>query len=215
MPARPDVRIFDDPVGACARSIARRLQLAVRRRGSATLAVSGGSSAPPLFEVLASRDVPWRHVRVWQVDERVAPDGHPDRNANALSSLPGTHRLMPVTAGDLVAACRRYERTLPDRFDVVHLGMGDDGHTASWPPADPVIDRAERVALSGVYQGRVRMTLTPPVVNAARSRVVLAFGAGKADALARWGGPVSRLKRTSTVVFTDAAAAARPVGGRG
>ena len=207
MPPRPELRIFDDPVSACARSIARRLQFAVRRRGRATLAVSGGSSAPPLFDVLAGRDVPWRHVHVWQVDERVAPDGDPDRNANALGSLPGRHRLMPVTADDLVGACRRYARTLPERFDVVHLGIGDDGHTASWTPGDPVIDRTEPVALADVYQGRIRMTLTPPVVNAARSRVVLAFGAGKADAVARWDGPVSRLRRTSTVVFCDPAAA--------
>jgi 6-phosphogluconolactonase/glucosamine-6-phosphate isomerase/deaminase len=166
-----------------------------------------------MFDVLAALDVPWKQVGVWQVDERVAPDGDADRNARQLDGLPGTHRLMPVTAKDLAAACRRYAGTLPERFDVVHLGMGDDGHTASWPPGDPVIDRAEPVALSGVYQGRVRMTMTPSVVNAARGRVILTFGVGKAAALARWDGPVSRVKRTSTVVFTDRAGARRAGGG--
>jgi 6-phosphogluconolactonase/glucosamine-6-phosphate isomerase/deaminase len=120
---------------------------------------------------------------------------------------------MPVTAKDLAAACRRYARALPDRFDVVHLGMGDDGHTASWPPGDPVIDSAEPVALSGVYQGRVRMTMTPSVVNAARGRVILTFGDGKAAVLASWDGPVSRVKRTSTVLFVDHAAAGDLGGG--
>jgi len=211
--SRPELRIVDDPAAACAHSVARRLRDAVRRRGSASLAVSGGSSAPPMFDVLAAHDVPWKQVEVWQVDERVAPDGDADRNANQLAALAGKHRLMPVTAKDLAAACRRYARTLPERFDVVHLGLGDDGHTASWTPDDPVIDRAEPVALSGVYQDRIRMTLTPPVVNAARARLILTFGAGKAAALASWDGPVSRVKRTSTVVFTDRAAAGRLVGG--
>ena len=160
-----------------------------------------------MFDVLAGLDVPWKRVAIWQVDERVAPDGDPDRNAGQLDALPGRHRLMPVTAKDLTAASRRYARTLPERFDVVHLGMGDDGHTASWAPGDPVIDSPDPVALSAVYQGRVRMTLTPSVVNAARSRLILTFGAGKADALAGWDGPVSRVKRSSTVVFTDHAAA--------
>lgn len=197
----------DDPATMCAHSIARRLRAAVRSRGMAALAVSGGSTAPPMFAVLAGLDVPWRSVGVWQVDERVAPDGDPDRNAGQLPTLPGAHHLMPVTAKDLAAAARRYARSLPERFDVVHLGMGDDGHTASWPPGDPVIDRREPVALSQPYQGRMRMTLTPPVVNAAAGRVILTFGSGKARPLAAWDGPVGRVRRSGTVVFTDAATA--------
>lgn len=219
MRSGPVVRVVDDPDAECARSIARRLNAAIRRRGSATLAVSGGSSAPPMFAVLATLDVPWTKVGVWQVDERVAPDGDPSRNANQLAVLPGRHRLMPVTADDLAAATRRYARTLPERFDIVHLGLGDDGHTASWPPGDPVVDRSEPVALSQPYQGRVRMTLTPSVVNAATGRVVLTRGAGKAAALAAWldgadgpPPPVTRVRSTRTVVFTDAEAG---VGDRG
>jgi len=213
MPAGPIVRIADDPAAACAASIARRLHAAVKRRGAATLALSGGGSAPPMLALLAAADLPWPKVGVWQVDERVAPDGDPDRNADQLAVLGGRHRLMPVTADDLRAAARRYARTLPERFDVVHLGMGDDGHTASWPPGDPVIDAAAPVALSLPYQGRVRMTLTPAVVNAATGRVVLTSGPGKSAALAQWVDgtgcpPIARVRRARTVVFTDAAAAA-------
>ena len=165
-----------------------------------------------MFAVLAGLDVSWRKVGVWQVDERVAPDGDPDRNSDQLDALPGTHHLMPVTATNLDAAARRYARSLPHRFDVVHLGMGDDGHTASWPPGDPVIDHSEPVALSQPYQGRVRMTLTPRVVNHATGRVVLTYGESKAAALAGWLAgaslPIARVKRSATVVFTDASAGA-------
>ena len=116
-----------------------------------------------MLAALAWCVVPWEAVDVWQVDERVAPDGHPDRNANQLAGLPGRHHLMPVTARDLRRAAARYAATLPERFDVVHLGMGPDGHTASWPPGDPVVDSDRPVDLCGEFNGRVRMTLTPPV----------------------------------------------------
>jgi 6-phosphogluconolactonase/glucosamine-6-phosphate isomerase/deaminase len=121
---------------------------------------------------------------------------------------------MPVTAADLGRAATRYATGLPGRFDVVHLGMGPDGHTASWPPGDPVIDSERPVDLSAVFNGRVRMTLTPGAVNAARGRVVLITGADKAPAVAAWleGGdaalPIARLHRTNTVVVLDPAAAA-------
>lgn len=187
-----------------------------------------------MLEILVDLGVPWRDVGIWQVDERVAPDGHPDRNANQLAVLPGRTHLMPVTATDLIAGARRYGRSLPERFDVVHLGMGDDGHTASWPPGDPVIDTTEPIGLSAPYQGRVRMTLTPGVVNSAIGRVVLTSGGAKAAALAQWldnddvlmpetgkplpdrgmrtgrsadALPIARLRRSGTVVFTDPAAA--------
>lgn len=164
-----------------------------------------------MLEQLAATDLPWTKIGVWQVDERVAPDGHDDRNAVQLAALGGRQRLMPVTADDLTAAARRYARTLPDRFDVIHLGMGDDGHTASWPPDDPVVESRAHVAVVGPYNGRLRMTLTPPVVNAATGRVVLTLGASKAEALGAWtnGGdvPIASVRATRTVVFADEAAA--------
>jgi 6-phosphogluconolactonase/glucosamine-6-phosphate isomerase/deaminase len=170
-----------------------------------------------MLENLANRDLPWEDVDVWQVDERVAPDGHPDRNANQLAGLRGRHHLMPVTAKDLRRAAARYARTLPPRFDVIHLGMGPDGHTASWPPGDPVVDSLRPVDLCGEFNGRVRMTLTPPVVNAARARVVVITGADKASAVAAWLKrhplaarlPIARVRRSGTVVVLDAAAASQ------
>jgi 6-phosphogluconolactonase/glucosamine-6-phosphate isomerase/deaminase len=154
---------------------------------------------------------------VFQVDERVAPDGDPARNAALLDLLPvaaSRRKAMPVTARDLRAAARRYAAALPDRFDVVHLGLGDDGHTASWPPNDPVVDSGDPVALCSEYRGYVRMTLTPGVVNAARHRLVLATGTDKAHPVERWllgdrSVPVQHVHRTATVLVLDQAAAAR------
>jgi 6-phosphogluconolactonase/glucosamine-6-phosphate isomerase/deaminase len=211
-----EVRVEGDPVGWVAGSVARRLRGAVRRQGRATLAVSGGSSAPPMLAALAAeRNVPWELVGVWQVDERVAPDGHPDRNANQLTVLPVRPHLMPVTARDLRRGASRYAATLPARFDVIYLGVGPDGHTASWPPGDPVVDSDRAVDLCAEFNGRVRMTLTPPVVNAAVARIVLVTGADKAPAVTAWLErdplaarlPVSRVRRSGTVVVLDAAAA--------
>ena len=174
--------------------------------------MSGGSTAPPMLAELARADLSWPDIGIWQVDERVAPDGDPDRNANQLAGVPGRHHLMPVTSADLDRACRRYAARLPERFDVVHLGMGPDGHTASWPPGDAVIDSDRPVDLSGVYQAHVRMTLTPAVVNGAGGRVVLVAGADKAPAVATWLAgnstlPIARVRRTGTVVVLDPAAA--------
>ncbi len=210
------VVIDDDPAGRAAREIAERLAAAIRERGRAALAVSGGSTGPKLLAALATASLPWADIGIWQVDERVAPEGDPSRNANQLEGVPGEHVLMPVTASNLVKAAAAYAGELPDRFDVVHLGMGPDGHTASWPPGDPVIDSTRRVDLSQPYQGQVRMTITPPVVDVARSRVVLITGADKAAAVGRWlegdgrGLPIARVPTTDadTVVVLDAAAAA-------
>jgi 6-phosphogluconolactonase/glucosamine-6-phosphate isomerase/deaminase len=205
--------VTDDPPADAGRWLARRLRADVGRRGSASLAVSGGSSAPPMFAELLEHDVPWERVEVWQVDERVAPDGHPARNALQLADLPCRVHSMPVTGDDLGADARRYAAGLPDRFDVVHLGLGDDGHTASWPPGDTVVDSPLGCDVVGEFNGFRRMTLTPSVVNGARSRLVLTYGSSKAPAVQRWllgdrSLPVARLRRTGTWVMLDPAAAA-------
>ncbi len=206
-----DLRVTDDPAATAGRWLARRLRDAVRRRGEAAIAVSGGNSAPPMFEVLLAHDVPWSRVTVWQVDERVAPDGHPARNAGQLAGFPCRVELMPVTDDDLDAAARRYADGLPGRFDVVHLGLGDDGHTASGPPGHAVADSRARCEAIGEFNGFRRMTLTPPVVNAARSRLMLASGASKAPMVRRWllgdaSIPATRLRRTDTWAMLDPAA---------
>jgi 6-phosphogluconolactonase/glucosamine-6-phosphate isomerase/deaminase len=213
-PGEPSVEVEDDPSERAAHLLADHLRRAVETRGRATLAVSGGHTGPPMLAALASADLAWDHITVFQVDERVAPDGDPARNADALVGFPARVNLMPVTEPDLEQAAARYASELPDRFDVVHLGMGPDGHTASWPPGDAVINRTESVALSGEYQGHVRMTITPLVVNAALARLVLITGTDKAPAVATWlttsssDLPISRVKPADTTVILDSAAAA-------
>ena len=165
-----------------------------------------------MFAALLREEVPWEQLTVWQVDERVAPDGHPARNSLQLLDLPAQVRPMPVTSADLRAASRRHASSFPDRFDVVHLGLGDDGHTASWPPGDPVVESDRPCEVVGEFNGFCRMTLTPPVVNAARARLILASGATKAPMVARWllrdpDIPIDRVRRSGTWTFLDRAAA--------
>ncbi len=207
--------------------MARRIRSAVRLRGICRVAVSGGSTPALMFDALATMQLPWAQVHVYQVDERVAPDGDADRNAVQLHThlgeqapLPKANlHLMPVTAKSLARAATSYADAIGESpLDIVHLGLGDDGHTASWPPGDDVIDAPGAVAISGEFNGRVRMTMTPALVNAARARMVLVVGVGKAAPLAGWllhrvALPVGRVRRTHTTVIADVAAAAGLGGG--
>ncbi|HWL41349.1 MAG TPA: 6-phosphogluconolactonase [Ilumatobacter sp.] len=207
------ITVSPDPAADAARWLARRLRVAVRHRGRATVALSGGSTAPSLIAALldpsAVGALAWDAIGVWQVDERVAPDGDPARNAGQLAGLPCRVYPMPVTAVDVRAAARRYAARLPDRFDVVHLGLGADGHTASWPPGRPDVITSDRaVELVDEFNGFPRMTLTGRVVNGARERFVLAGGADKRPMVERWllgdrSLPVTAVRRTNTTAFLD------------
>jgi 6-phosphogluconolactonase len=202
--------------------IAQATREAVALRGSCSLAVSGGRAPWRMFELLAGEDVPWASVEVYQVDERVAPDGDDGRNLTHLcASLPEAARdrvrPMPVTDPDLEAAAGRYAAELPGALDLVHLGLGPDGHTASLVPGDPVLDVDDRrVALTGgEYQGSRRMTLTFPELARARQILWLVTGAEKAGPLralrAHDGAiPAGRVKAPGSVILADAAAAAEP-----
>jgi 6-phosphogluconolactonase len=208
--------------GAAAGWIAARAEPAIAERGRFTIAVSGGSTPAAMFAELARLDLPWPQVHVFEVDERVAPDGDPDRNlndlrANLLDLVPVVAHLMDVTAADLPGACRRYADELSDVtgdgvLDVVHLGLGDDGHTASWPPGDPVINvRDADVALTQPYRGRVRMTLTVPAVNRARSVMFLAAGEGKTEMVKRLVArdmsiPASHVRADASLLVDESAA---------
>ena len=209
--------------------LAQELRAAVGDRGRATLAVSGGSTPGDLLAALASRDLPWDHVHLVQVDERIAPDGHPDRNLELLRtcflaqrSLPAEHvHAMPVTATDLAAAAARYVDVLirlagyPPVLDVVQLGLGSDGHTASLVPDDPVLDVVDQdVAVTGTYEGRRRLTCTVPLLARARRRLWLVSGAAKAPALARvlagdLTQPAARLPQRDALWLVDRAAASQ------
>ena len=190
---------------------------AVSDHGRFDFAVSGGRTPWAMFADLAGK-MPWEKTTIYQVDERVAPDGDPDRNLTQLQrALPpggaSDVRAMPVTLHDLEAAAADYAASLPAAFDLVHLGLGPDGHTASLIPADPVLDVTDRdVALTGEYQGRRRMTLTYPVLNRARRILWLVTGDDKVDALARLRAgdhsiPGGRVSTARAFVVADAAAA--------
>lgn len=215
-----EVEILPDPQTAAERGaevIAAAAREAVEERGRFTMAVSGGRNPWAMLAALHGR-MPWEKVTIFQVDERVAPEGDPDRNlTHLLRSLPAggaaAVRPMPVDAHDLEAAAAAYAAALPERFDLVHLGLGPDGHTASLVPADPVLDVTDHdVAVTGEYQGRRRMTLTYPALNRARRILWLVTGADKVDALARLRAgdpsiPAGRVSAHRALVVADAAAA--------
>lgn len=196
---------------------------AIAERGGFMLAISGGHTPwPMLSRCAADPEMPLGRTELFQVDERVAPDGDPDRNwthaeaALPLEKLRAAHP-MPVIEPDLESAARAYEELLPDRFDLVHLGLGPDGHTASLVPGDPVLEVADRrVALTaGEYQGRRRMTLTYPALDAAR-RIIWLVGEGSREALPRLLAgdrsiPAGRVARASAVVIADRAAMPAPL----
>jgi 6-phosphogluconolactonase len=197
--------------------IAERARAAVAERGSFTLAVSGGRTPWLMFARLGDQDVPWPEVTIYQVDERIAADGDPDRNLTHLrESLPpeALERVvpMPVTEGDVEAAAAAYADRLPERLDLVHLGLGDDGHTASLVPGDPVLGVTDRdVALTGEYMGRRRMTLTYPVLDRAGEILWLVTGAEKAVPLAKLLAgdasiPAGRVGAARSLVLADEAA---------
>jgi len=197
---------------------------AVARAGQATLALSGGRTAGPVLACLAAEALPWSSVRVFQVDELVAPDGDPARHLTGLqAALAGTGARiepMPVTEADVDAAADAYAARLPPCLDAVHLGLGADGRTASLVPGDPVCEITDRlVAVTRPHAGYRRMTLTFPALARAQRIVWVVSGSDKLDALARLRRadpliPASRVRRVGAVVLTDLPADLLPLPAR-
>ena len=214
------IEILPDAESACARAaelVAEAARCAVADHGSFCMAVSGGRSPWAMFAHLVGMDVAWERVLTYQVDERIAPDGDPDRNLTHLvACVPEPAQVgirpMPVTDPDPETAAAAYARTLPPAFDLIHLGLGPDGHTASLVPGDPVLDVADRdVAVTGVYQDRRRMTLTYPVLDRAHRILWLVTGADKIDALRRLQAgdsaiPAGRVAKERAIIIADRAA---------
>jgi 6-phosphogluconolactonase len=227
-----ETRVLTD-ADAVAREAASLIAAEARRvvaaRGRFVLALSGGRTPWQMLRALAGEDVPWASVHVVQVDERIAPAGDPDRNLTHLrESLehaplrPEQVHAMPVEAPDLAAAAERYAATLaeiagsPPVLDLAHLGLGPDGHTASLVPGDPGLGvRDADVALTGVYMGRRRMTLTYPVLDRARRVLWVVTGSAKAGMLARLREgdpsiPAGPVNQANALVLADADAAGVP-----
>jgi 6-phosphogluconolactonase len=207
--------------------IAADARAVVAECGHYTLAVSGGQTPWLMLRALSGLDVPWACMRIVQVDERVAPPGHPDRNLTHLSETliqraplrAGQIYAMPVESPDLGEAATRYAQTLREIsgpepvLDLVHLGLGPDGHAASLILGDPVLEITDAdVAITGIYQGRRRMTLTYPIINRSRRILWVVTGSEKAGMLARLQDadlsiPAGRVSQDQAIVMADQAAA--------
>ncbi len=209
--------------------IAAEAWTAVTKRGRFVLAVSGGHTPWNMLRALAGEKVPWQGVHVVQVDERIAPAGDPDRNLTHLRESLLEHAplppeqiyALPVEDRDLEAAAANYASILrqlagsPPVLDFVHLGLGQDGHTASLVPGDPVLNVTDKdVALTGTYQKHRRMTLTYPMLNRARRILWLVTGAEKIGMLVRLRDadasiPAGRINQEHALLLTDVAAAGK------
>lgn len=225
-----NVEILPDEASLARRAasvIAAAAREAVAERGRFVMAVSGGKSPWVMLADLANEDVPWANVHVFQIDERIAPAGDPDRNyVHLRDSLlqhapipPQQIYAMPVENPDSNAAAKQYAKTLesvagsPPVLDLAHLGLGPDGHTASLTPGDPVLNVTDRdIAITGVYQGRNRMTMTYPVINRARKIMWLVSGKDKIAAFAKLKAgdasiPGGRISRDQALLLADTYAA--------
>jgi 6-phosphogluconolactonase len=225
-----EVEVLDDAAAVARRAagmVAAAAREAVAARGCFVAALSGGRSPWAMLRALAGEMLPWEKIHVVQVDERVAPEGHADRNlTHVRTSLldhaplrPEHIHAMPVEAPDLEAAAKRYAQVLwdiagaPPVLDLIHLGLGPDGHTASLVPGDPVLEISDSdVAMTGVYQKRRRMTLTYPILNRSRRILWVVTGEEKAEMLARLRDndrsiPAGRVRSAQSLVLADRAAA--------
>ena len=205
--------------------VAADVRQAVAARGRFNAAFSGGHAPWIMLRELANEAVPWDKVQIFQIDERVAPAGDPDRNLTHLRASLLEHaplridqiHAMPVELPELEGAAAQYEQTLeescgvPAVLDLAHLGMGPDGHTASLVPGDPVLNVIDRdVALTGVYQGRRRMTLTYPMINRSRKILWLITGADKVEALGKFRAgdtsiPAGRIAKENALLLAEKA----------
>lgn len=219
----------DSVAQTAAATIAADARAAIAARGRYALAVSGGHTPWIMLRALANEDVPWSGVHLYQVDERVAPAGDPDRNLTHLREslllhaplTPEQVHAMPVESPDLQSAAAQYALALrkiagsPPVLDLVHLGLGPDGHTASLVPGDPVLKITDAdVGVTGVYQGRQRMTLTYPALNRARRVLWVVTGSEKVEMLRRLMDgdesiPAGRVRREQALILADRAAAGK------
>jgi 6-phosphogluconolactonase len=220
-----DLEVLDSDRAAAKRAaelIAMAGQRAVADHGSFAFAMSGGRSPWAMLAILGDlEEMPWAETELFQVDERIASPGSEDRNlTHMVLGLSMEHqsalRPMPVTNRDLDAAAHEYDTSLPDRLDLVHLGLGPDGHTASLVPGDPVLEVDDRrvAVTTNEYQGHRRMTLTYKALAEAREILWLVTGEEKREPLRQLLAadpsiPAGRVRNDSMSIVADAAASPR------
>ncbi len=207
--------------------IGQQARSAIAERSMFSLALSGGRGPHGLFEALAREKIDWQRVHLFQVDERAAPLESPERNFRAIVALL-VERVaipceqlypMPVAGADLEAGAADYAATLERALgpglvlDLVHLGLGEDGHTASLLPGDSAPESGAPVIVSMEYQGFRRLSLNYQVLSGARRRCWYVTGAAKSEVLVRAvdgdpGIPAGRIEREDSWFFVDRAAGA-------
>lgn len=223
-----ETKVFPDADAAsrhAAEVVAATGREAVEKRGEYELALSGGKTPWAMIGLLGEMEqMPWEQSHIYQVDERVAPPGDEARNLTHLVQMlsidhQAALRPMPVTSRDLELSAAEYEVHVPERLDMVHLGLGPDGHTASLVPGDSVLEVDDRrVAMTGAaYQGHLRMTLTLPALTAARRILWLVLGEKGREPLAKLLAgdssiPAGRVENENMLLVCDEAAAGDAAG---
>lgn len=210
-----------------AKHLEEKIRTAILTKGTFSMAISGGKTPWEMMKHLVKAKLRWEKVYIFQVDEREAPDGHEDRNLTQLfRCLDGSGILtrvnifpMHVIANNLEDEAQEYAKTIWEVtgdgvLDLIHLGLGSDGHTASLIPGDPVCELLEQdVALTTQpYQGRLRMTMTYPLINRAKEILWVVTGQEKAEMLKRLlnqdqGIPAGRIKAENAIIIADRSAA--------
>lgn len=217
----------DEVAEKAAQFIEERMRTAILTKGSFTMAISGGKTPWQMLKILAKAKLRWEKVFLFQVDERVAPDGNEERNLTQLfKSIEGSGIMtrinvfpMHVISENLEEETKSYEEAIRNltengELDLIHLGMGSDGHTASLIPGDSVceITDADIAMTLHPYQGRMRMTMTYPLINRAKEVLWLVTGEEKAEMLKRLlqqdpSIPAGKVNPVHATIFADQAAA--------
>ena len=218
-----------DVAAAAAAYLAQQITATLATKSTFSMAISGGRTPWEMLKILAKADLPWQRVNLFQVDERVAPDGHADRNLTQLfQAIADTLMVtqlrifpMPVLAADLEEGCREYTQVIDEvtegkGLDLIHLGLGSDGHTASLVPGDEVMEVQDRLVActQNTYQGRIRMTLTYPLLNSAKQLLWIVTGSEKQEMVKRLlqqdpSIPAGSIRQENALLMVDQAAIER------
>ncbi|MGF1536612.1 MAG: 6-phosphogluconolactonase [Elainellaceae cyanobacterium] len=201
----PRIKVLTDKAAVVEQAldlVTKRIYSAAAENEICSLAVAGGSTPKPLYEAIAKQPLPWEALHVFWGDERYVPADHADSNQRMVReawlsqvSIPADNIHPMPTDAEPQACVDRYEQELQSffgiepgdvpRFDIVLLGMGDDGHTASLFPHTPALQVSDRLVTLGEKNGQTRISFTAPLINRAQCAIFMVAGAGKAAALAQ------------------------------
>jgi 6-phosphogluconolactonase len=206
------VEVLPDKDALIQRSLAivlDKIQAAIAERGLCTIALAGGGTPKPLYEQLATHDLAWDNIHIFWGDERYVPADHPDSNEgmarhawlDQVALPPANLHPMPTANPDPAVSASQHESELQQffqlqpgefpRFDIILLGIGDDGHTASLFPHTEALQVRDRLVTVGNKDGQPRITFTAPLINHARTVLFMVAGASKRPALAQIFAPVA------------------------